>query len=151
MWLEISTIIQCGPYSIYLSIYDVGECGTITVYLVVLRSSLKLPVVVVYHVTIVAIGNGLLKKFWSMMIGCVLRTAGSSIIWNYADPLTSIEQLICYLTLAMSSTWTSTVSSLEATATTMPTAACRIQMLGCTRYGRISRSISNSDTFTWRY
>ena len=31
-------------------------------------------VVVVYHVTIVAIGNGLLKKFWPMLIGCVLRT-----------------------------------------------------------------------------
>ena len=30
---------------------------------------------VVYHVTIVAIGHGLLKKFWPMMIGCVLRTA----------------------------------------------------------------------------
>ena len=37
-------------------------------------------VVVVYHVTIVAIGHGLLKKFWPMVIGCVLRTAGSSII-----------------------------------------------------------------------
>ena len=36
--------------------------------------------VVVYHVTIVAIGHGLLKKFLSMVIGCVLRTAGSSII-----------------------------------------------------------------------
>ena len=37
-------------------------------------------VVVVYHVTIVAIGHGLMKKFWPMVIGCVLRTAGSSII-----------------------------------------------------------------------
>ena len=37
-------------------------------------------VVVVYHVAIVAIGNGLLKKFWPMVIGCVLRTAWSSII-----------------------------------------------------------------------
>ena len=36
-----------------------------------------------------------------MIIGCVLRTAGSSIIWNYADPLTSIELLNYYLTLAM--------------------------------------------------
>ena len=34
-------------------------------------------VVVVYHVTIVAIGHGLLKKFWPMVIGCVLRMAGS--------------------------------------------------------------------------
>ena len=37
-------------------------------------------VVVVYHVTIVAIGHGLFKKFWPLVIGCVLRTAGSSII-----------------------------------------------------------------------
>ena len=36
-------------------------------------------VVVVYHVTIVAIGHGLLKKFWPLVLGCVLRTAGSSI------------------------------------------------------------------------
>ena len=35
------------------------------------------PVVVVYHVTIVAIGYGLLKKFLPMAIGCVLSTAGS--------------------------------------------------------------------------
>ena len=37
-------------------------------------------VVVVYHVTIVAIGHGLLKKFWPLVLGCVLHTAGSSII-----------------------------------------------------------------------
>ena len=37
-------------------------------------------VIVVYHVTIVAIGHGLLKKFWPMVIGCVLRTTGGSII-----------------------------------------------------------------------
>ena len=38
-------------------------------------------VVVVYHVTIVAIGHGLLKKFWPFLVlGCVLRTAGSSFI-----------------------------------------------------------------------
>ena len=37
-------------------------------------------VVAVYHVTIVAIGHGLLKKFWPLVIGCVLRTAGTSII-----------------------------------------------------------------------
>ena len=33
---------------------------------------LDLVVIVVYHVTIVAIGRGLLKKFWPMVIGCVL-------------------------------------------------------------------------------
>ena len=37
-------------------------------------------VVVVYYVTIVAIENELLKKFWPLVLGCVLRTAGSSII-----------------------------------------------------------------------
>jgi len=37
-------------------------------------------IVVVYHATIVAIGHGLLKKVWPLVIGCVLRTAGSSII-----------------------------------------------------------------------
>ena len=37
-------------------------------------------VVVVYHVTIVAIGHGLLKEFWPLVLGCVLRTAGNSII-----------------------------------------------------------------------
>ena len=42
--------------------------------------------VVVYHVTIVAIGHGLLKKFWHLVIGCVLRTAGSSIIWKLCRP-----------------------------------------------------------------
>ena len=37
-------------------------------------------VVVVYHVAIVANGHGLLKKFWLLVLGCVLRTAGISII-----------------------------------------------------------------------
>ena len=60
-------------------------------------------VVVVNHVTTVAIGHRVLKKFWPMVLGCVLRTAGSSIIQNYADPLTSLELLNIYLTLAMSS------------------------------------------------
>ena len=36
-------------------------------------------VMVVCHVAVVAIGHGLLQKFWPMVIGCVLRTAGSSI------------------------------------------------------------------------
>ena len=57
--------------------------------------------VVVYHVTIVATGHGLLKKFWPMVIGCVLRTEGSSLVWHYADPLTSLELLNFYLTLVM--------------------------------------------------
>ena len=36
-------------------------------------------VAVVYNVTVVAIGPGLLKKFWPIVIGSVLHTAGSSI------------------------------------------------------------------------
>ena len=36
-----------------------------------------------------------------MVISSVLRTAGSSIIWNYADPLTSLELLNFYLTLSI--------------------------------------------------
>ena len=39
-----------------------------------------LVVAVVYHVTIVAIRHGLLKKSWPLVLGCVLRTAVSSII-----------------------------------------------------------------------
>ena len=35
---------------------------------------------VVYIVTIVAIGHGLLKKFGPLVLGCVLRNAGSTII-----------------------------------------------------------------------
>ena len=34
-------------------------------------------VVVVYHVTIVASGHGELNKFGPLVIGCLLRTAGS--------------------------------------------------------------------------
>ena len=31
---------------------------------------------VVYHVTIVAIGHGLLKKFWPLALGCVYALQG---------------------------------------------------------------------------
>ena len=59
--------------------------------------------VVVNHVTNVAIEHGLLKKFWCLVKGCVIHTAGTSfLIWNYADPLTSLELISYYLTLAMS-------------------------------------------------
>ena len=37
-------------------------------------------VVVVYHVTIVAVGLVLLKKYWTTVICCFLSTAGSFII-----------------------------------------------------------------------
>ena len=67
-------------------------------------SGCQLDVVVVYHVTIVAIGHGMLKKFWAfLVIGCILRTAGCSFIRNYADPLTLLELLNFYLTQAMRS------------------------------------------------
>ena len=61
------------------------------------------PMMLLLLLTIVAIGHGLLKKIWPLVLGCVLCTAGSSIIWNYADPLTSLELLNYYLTLVMSS------------------------------------------------
>ena len=37
-----------------------------------------LDVVVVYHVSILAIGHVLFKNFWPMVIGCILLNAGSS-------------------------------------------------------------------------
>ena len=54
---------------------------------------MHLLVVVVYHVTIVAIGNGLLKKFWPL--GNRLRSTHCRefLYVNYADPLTSLELL----------------------------------------------------------
>ena len=54
-------------------------------------------------VNIVAIVHGLLKKFRPIVIGCVVHTAGSSLNWNYADPLNSLELPNCYLTLALRS------------------------------------------------
>ena len=50
---------------------------------------------VVYTLTFVAIGHGLLKKFWTLVLGCVLRT----IIKNCADPLSSLELLNYHFTL----------------------------------------------------
>ena len=44
--------------------------------------------VVVNHMTIVAIGHGLRKKFWPKVICYVLRNAETSLIWTFADPLT---------------------------------------------------------------
>ena len=38
------------------------------------KSEIATLFVVVYHVTTVAIRHGLLKKFWPLVIGCVLRT-----------------------------------------------------------------------------
>ena len=61
-----------------------GLVSDLSLYLII-----AVYVVVVYHITIVAIGHGLLKKLWPLVLGCVLRTAGSSIIWNYANPLNS--------------------------------------------------------------
>ena len=36
---------------------------------------------------------GCWRNFGLLVQGCVLRTAGNSIIWNYANPLTSLELL----------------------------------------------------------
>ena len=48
-------------------------------------------------------GTWVAKKFWPMVKGCVLRTADSFNIWNYANLLTSLALINYYLTLAMSS------------------------------------------------
>ena len=59
-------------------------------------------VVVVHHITIVAIGHGLFKKFWLSLIGCVLRTTGSFPylkLHNYhitdLDTLMRSEKIVC--------------------------------------------------------
>ena len=44
-----------------------------------------------------------------MVVGCVLRTAGSFLIQNYADLLTLLQLLNNYLTLAMMPTYTADV------------------------------------------
>ena len=46
---------------------------------------------------------GCWRNFDLLVISYVLRTAGSSYMWNYTDPLTSLELLNYYLNLAMSS------------------------------------------------
>ena len=76
-----------GPFSPTIGLY----IRPAFLYLVV--------VVVVYYATIVTIGHGLLKKLWYIVIGCVLLTTGRLIIWNYADPLTSLELLNYNLTV----------------------------------------------------
>ena len=69
----------------YLNIreYDVEETDLLKywdkTYLFIKVGSLLIDFVD-YHVIIVANGHGLLKKFYSMVIGCVLCTAGRSII-----------------------------------------------------------------------
>ena len=50
-----------------------------SVFVGVLTLNAIICVVVVHHVTIAAIGHGLWKQFWPLVIGCVLRTAGSSL------------------------------------------------------------------------
>jgi len=66
------TICPRSSYPFYIVTYYI-KCVTATTTWT--HSTGKTHVVVVYHVTIVAIGHGLLKKFWPMVIGCVLRTA----------------------------------------------------------------------------
>ena len=54
--------------------YQIRISGIISVCPVSIR------VVVIYHLAIIAIGHGLLKKCRPLVIGCVLRSAGSGII-----------------------------------------------------------------------
>ena len=71
------------PFSASLLVQDQNQTNHHHLHSLLLQpksQSYKPYVVVVYNVTIVAIGHVLLKKFWPMVIGCVLRTAGSSII-----------------------------------------------------------------------
>ena len=51
-----------------------------SVFVGVITSNAIICVVAVHHLTIAAIGHGLLNTFWPMLIGCVFRTAGSSVI-----------------------------------------------------------------------
>ena len=80
MFLEFGVLADLGEFHLGHERGEVAEARNLL--LVVLRqlASRSIYVVVVYHVTIVAIGHGLLKKFWPLVLGCVLRTAGSSII-----------------------------------------------------------------------
>ena len=50
-------------------------------------------VVVVYHVTIVAIGHGLLKKFWPMVLGCVQDTERPYVSFDVPNLGTPIEKI----------------------------------------------------------
>ena len=53
-------------------------------------------VAVVYHVTIEAIGHGLLKKFWPMVIGCVLRTLqGVPLFETICRPAYFVRTTVC--------------------------------------------------------
>ena len=80
MFLEFGVLADLGEFHLGHERGEVTEARNLL--LVVLRqlASRRMYVVVVYHVTIVAIGHGLLKKFWPLVLGCVLRTVGSSII-----------------------------------------------------------------------
>ena len=52
--------------------------GLAVVLMNLIMTSREVCVVVVYHVTTVAGGHGMLNKFWPLVIDCVLRTAGNS-------------------------------------------------------------------------
>ena len=60
--------VQHGP--LYITLQNIG------VGALAYNESIEGNLVVIYHVTIVAIRHGVLKKFWPMVMGCVLRTAG---------------------------------------------------------------------------
>ena len=71
-------MLNAAPHSLYAGEhFETQLNATISNPAVLKRKS---GVVVVYYVTIVAIEHGLLKKFRPLVLGCVLRTAGSSTI-----------------------------------------------------------------------
>ena len=78
-------VLESVCYVQYLNIreYDVEETDLLKywdkTYLFIKVGPLLIDVVD-YHVTIAENGHGSLKKFYSMVKGCVLRTAGRSII-----------------------------------------------------------------------
>ena len=61
------------------TIFWINQVWFFYLYFVTVSAYLPYTYFCCYFVTIVAIGHGLLKKFWPMVIGCVLRTAGSSL------------------------------------------------------------------------
>ena len=114
VWYRLSREPHAGP-----TLYHYGADRTI------LRIRVKLQVfkwgpmsLLLLPCNHCSIGHGLLKKYWPLVLGCVLRTAGSSIIWNYADPLTSLELLNvigCVIRTAVGRFWNyaDPLSSLE--------------------------------------
>ena len=69
-------------------------------------------VVVIYHVNIVVIGHGLLKKFWPLVLGCVLRTHCREFNYRSKQCLKHIKLRISFYTCAPISALTSELSTM---------------------------------------